>query len=74
MFLATVLDPALPLAKHPGKDPDWANALFREAVDQQLHRSLSAYDVPHIPVPSDGHAAAVAEAVEMITAAWAAAA
>ncbi|MFE2910814.1 AAA family ATPase [Kitasatospora indigofera] len=74
VFLATLLDPALPLAEHPGKDPDWADRAFREAVDAQLHRALGAYAVPHIPVPSEGHAAAVDEAVETITAAWAAAA
>ncbi|WP_189275943.1 AAA family ATPase [Kitasatospora griseola] len=74
VFLATLLDPALPLAEHPGKDPDWADSEFREAVDEQLHRALSAYAVPHVPVPSDGHAAAVEVAVETITASWAAAA
>ena len=74
VFLATVLDPALPLAAHPGKDPDWTNAAFREAVDEQLHRTLNAHTVAHVPVPSDGHAAAVEAAVETITATWAAAA
>ncbi|MEV7783544.1 AAA family ATPase [Kitasatospora sp. NPDC088351] len=74
VFLATLLDTALPLAEHPGKDPDWTDAAFREAVDAQLHRALGAYAVPHLPVPSDGHAAAVEVAVETITAAWAAAA
>ncbi|MFF4926079.1 AAA family ATPase [Kitasatospora sp. NPDC001261] len=74
VYLATLLDPALPLAEHPGKDPDWADAAFREAVDEQLHRALGAYAVPHVPVPSDGHAAAVEVAVETITASWAAAA
>ncbi|MCX4751609.1 ATP-binding protein [Kitasatospora sp. NBC_01287] len=74
VFLATVLDPALPVAVHPGKDPDRADTAFREAVDQQLHRALKAYHVPHIPVPGDGHAAAVEAAVETIASAWAAAA
>ncbi|MFJ2868262.1 AAA family ATPase [Kitasatospora sp. NPDC087314] len=74
VFLATLLDPALPLPERPGKDPDWTDAEFREAVDAQLHRALGAYAVPHVPVPSDGHAAAVEVAVETITAAWAAAA
>ncbi|MDH6142791.1 nicotinamide riboside kinase [Kitasatospora sp. GP30] len=70
VFLATLLDPALPLAVHPGKDPDWTDAAFREAVDQQLHRALKAYSVPHITVPSDGHAETVEMAVEEITAVW----
>ncbi|MFJ3793474.1 AAA family ATPase [Kitasatospora sp. NPDC090091] len=73
-FLATLLDPALPLAEHPGKDPDWTDTGFREAVDQQLHQALAAYAVPHIPVPSHGHATAVDAAVKTITAAWEAAA
>ncbi|SOB88945.1 AAA family ATPase [Streptomyces sp. 1331.2] len=70
VFLATVLDPALPLAEHPGKDPDWADAAFREAVDRQLHRALRGYSVPHITVPSDEHAETVEMAVEAIAAAW----
>ncbi|MGW2539914.1 AAA family ATPase [Kitasatospora sp. NPDC001574] len=70
VFLATVLDTSLPPAEHPGKDPDWTNAAFRAAVDVQLHRALTAYAVPHVPVPSDGHAAAVDAAVETITATW----
>ncbi|MFJ8437501.1 AAA family ATPase [Kitasatospora griseola] len=74
VFLATLLDPALPLAEHPGKDPDWTDTEFREAVDEQLHRALSAFAVPHVPVPSDGHAAAVEVAVEAVIAALAAAA
>ncbi|MFE9425250.1 AAA family ATPase [Kitasatospora sp. NPDC006697] len=74
LFLATLLDPALPLAEHSGKDPDWTDSAFREAVDAQLHRALGAYAVPHVPVPSDGHAAVVEAAVETITAARVAAA
>jgi nicotinamide riboside kinase len=70
VFLSTVLDPALPLAEHPGKDPDWTNAAFREAVDQQLHRALKAYNVPHIAVSRDRHAETVETAVEAITTAW----
>ncbi|TQF01334.1 AAA family ATPase [Kitasatospora acidiphila] len=71
-FLATVLDPQLPLTVHPGKDPDWTDAAFRQGVDEQLHRTLNAHTVAHIPVPATGHAAAVEAAVETIVTAWAA--
>ncbi|WP_051838616.1 AAA family ATPase [Streptomyces sp. NRRL WC-3742] len=70
VFLATVLDPALPLAQHPGKDPDWTDAAFRAGVDEQLHRALKAHSVPYVPVPNDGHAETVEMAVEAITVAW----
>ncbi|MCC9307313.1 AAA family ATPase [Kitasatospora sp. RB6PN24] len=70
VFLATVLDPQLPLAVRPGKDPDWTDTAFRQGVDEQLHRRLNAHTVPHLQVPADGHAAAVEAAVETITAAW----
>ncbi|MFJ1753356.1 AAA family ATPase [Kitasatospora sp. NPDC088134] len=68
VFLGTQLDPALPLAEHPGKDPDWTDAAFRTAVDEQLHRSLAAYAIPYIPVPSNWHAGAVDLALSAITA------
>ncbi|WP_405008320.1 AAA family ATPase [Kitasatospora purpeofusca] len=70
VFLATVLDPNLPLAAHPGKDPDWTDPAFRRGVDEHLHRTLNAHTVPHIPVPADGHGPAVEAAVETIVTAW----
>ncbi|GAA1232206.1 hypothetical protein GCM10009665_23050 [Kitasatospora nipponensis] len=75
VFLATVLDPQLPLAAHPGKDPDWTDPAFRRGVDEQLHQLLNAHHVPHLQVPADAHAATVESAVQTITtqAAWSAA-
>lgn len=63
IYLATVLDPDLPLGTK-GNDPDWTNADFRTAVDHQLHQTLDQQNIPHLRVPADGHQRAVQAAVE----------
>ncbi|MFI9722000.1 AAA family ATPase [Streptomyces sp. NPDC052396] len=63
LLLATVLDPALPLAEHPRKDPAYQDPGFRTAVDQHLHAHLTAQHIKHLPVPATGHADAVNAAV-----------
>ncbi|GAA2842178.1 AAA family ATPase [Kitasatospora aburaviensis] len=65
-YLATILNPALPLATHPGKDPDWEDDRFRTAVDRKLHQTLEESDVPYLRVPSHDHATAVQAAVRAI--------
>jgi nicotinamide riboside kinase len=66
IYLATVLDPRMPLAVHTGKDPDWENTHFRHAVDERLHTLLAERRTEHRPVPSDDHATAVRAAVEAV--------
>jgi hypothetical protein len=48
LLLATVLDPDVPLASRPGKDPAYMDAAFRTAVDQQLHQALATRDIDHL--------------------------
>ncbi|MDH6134277.1 nicotinamide riboside kinase [Kitasatospora sp. MAA4] len=65
-YLATVLDPAMPLAAPIGKDPDWTETGFRTAVDEYLHQLLAERNIDHLAVPSDSHATAVRAAVEAV--------
>ncbi|MDI5974058.1 AAA family ATPase [Streptomyces sp. SL13] len=67
VYLATVLDPAIPLATPAGKDPDWTDTAFRTNVDRRLHQLLDDRGIDHLTVPGDGHAQAVRAAVETIT-------
>lgn len=66
IYLATVLDPAIPLATPAGKDPDWTDTAFRKDVDRQLHQLLDDRGIAHLAVGSDDHAQGVRAAVEAI--------
>lgn len=47
VLLATTVVAALPLGEHPGKDPDYANERYRQAVDERLHGLLAEQGLDH---------------------------
>ncbi|MFI7643287.1 hypothetical protein [Nonomuraea sp. NPDC049400] len=66
LIMATVLDPAAPFDAHHGKDPDYPDAAFRAAVDQQLHHLLKDQRPDYLAVSPLEHTPAVAAAVTTV--------
>ncbi|MER6178557.1 hypothetical protein [Streptosporangium sp. NPDC001681] len=66
LIMATVLDPAAPFEAHHGKDPDYPDAAFRAAVDQQLHRLLADQRPDYLAVSPLDHAPAVQAALTTV--------
>ena len=50
LHLVTVVDPAVPLAGVPGKDPDYLNPKFRSSIDEYLHAVIDDVALKHMPV------------------------
>lgn len=64
LLFRTTLDPTIPVGRQKDRDDD---ATFRRLADRHIEHVLTNLNLPHEPLPANGHDQALGRAIDLVT-------